>query len=57
MQTERDVGKAPRTKALAEEIANLRGCVGCTECQGLCQPLIDAVLLPDMILSRVKADE
>jgi heterodisulfide reductase subunit C len=41
------------TEALASEINALQGpCVGCSKCTGLCNALIDALVLPDLILSR-----
>lgn len=52
MQTKRTVAYAPQTHALAADLAALQGpCVGCRGCEGLCQALIDAMLIPDMILN------
>lgn len=42
-----------RLNALSVELATLQGpCVGCTDCNGLCAELIDALVLPDVILSK-----
>ncbi len=44
-----------RSDALASELSTLQGpCVGCRECTGLCNALIDALVLPDLILSKRK---
>lgn len=49
----RHIAEAPRTTDLATEIAKLNGpCIGCTECDGLCKELIDALVVPDVILSK-----
>ena len=51
MLTDRKIAHAPRSHALAREIANMpSACVGCTGCQGICEMLIDAMLLPEIIL-------
>ncbi|KIN65339.1 hypothetical protein Z945_380 [Sulfitobacter noctilucae] len=51
MQAKRIVGHAPRTQALADDLDTLQGpCVGCAGCQGICQALFDAILVPDLIL-------
>lgn len=43
----------PRTAALAADLADLQGpCVGCSDCRGLCMALIEALVLPDLILTR-----
>jgi hypothetical protein len=53
MTTDRKTGYAPKTRALADDIARLQGpCVGCEGCEGLCMALIEAMVLPDLILSR-----
>ncbi len=52
MQTKRIVAHAPHTHALAADLAALHGpCIGCKGCEGLCQALIDAMLVPDIILN------
>lgn len=49
----RQIADAPRTAALASEIAKLNNpCVGCSDCNGLCKELIEALVLPDIILSK-----
>lgn len=51
MEIQLDVGKAPKTTALAQEISAMRsGCVGCEDCRGLCHELIEAVYLPGVVL-------
>ncbi len=53
MNIHRLVAAAPRTADLTVELAKLNGpCVGCTDCDGLCKELIEALVLPDVILSR-----
>lgn len=53
MFVRRQIADAPRTVALGAEIAKLTGpCVGCPGCNGLCRELIDALVMPDLILSR-----
>lgn len=49
----RHIAEAPRTAALTSEISKLNGpCIGCTECDGLCKELIEALVVPNMILSK-----
>lgn len=56
MQAERTIGHAPRTQALARDLENLQGpCVGCPGCQGICQALFDAIMVPDLILRDRRA--
>ena len=51
MQIDRDAGKAPRTRDLVVQVFGLKqGCVGCTDCKGLCHELIDAMLVPELVL-------
>lgn len=51
MTISRDIGHAPRTHALAAELNGLNGpCIGCQDCRGMCQALIEALMLPDLIL-------
>lgn len=53
MQISRSKAAAPKVQSLATEVSALQGpCVGCTNCVGLCDALIDALVLPDLILSR-----
>lgn len=41
------------TNVLAMQLSDLHGpCVGCQGCKGLCTALIDALLVPDLVLSR-----
>ncbi|SMH51604.1 hypothetical protein [Maritimibacter sp. HL-12] len=56
MEIERNIAHAPRSRAVAGSIAGLRGgCVGCKECTGVCQALIEALTLPDTILKEKSA--
>ena len=56
MKIDRAAAFAPRTQALAEGISQLQGpCVGCVGCNGLCNALIEAILLPELILSKGRA--
>ncbi len=53
MMIDRKTGHAPRAEALAREIAGLREpCVGCPGCTGLCPALIEALVLPDLLVGR-----
>lgn len=56
MHISRLIAAAPRTTELTAELSKLNGpCVGCTDCSGLCKELIDALLLPELVLSRKHA--
>jgi len=40
------------TDSLVQQLAALHGpCIGCRDCTGLCQVLIDALVLPDTIVN------
>lgn len=53
MKIDRLVAFAPRTQSLASDLAMLQGpCVGCDGCMGMCRELIDALVLPDVILKK-----
>lgn len=53
MNINRNKAGTRHSQALASELEALRGpCVGCSKCTGLCEALIDALVLPDMILSK-----
>ncbi|MEX0303969.1 MAG: hypothetical protein AB3N24_16240 [Leisingera sp.] len=57
MQISRSKSTAPKVKALATVVSELQGpCVGCTNCVGLCEALIDTLVLPDLILSRKRSN-
>ena len=51
MRIDRNIGHAPRVQAIGRKLMEtpLR-CVDWTECKGLCQELIDVLMLPDMVL-------
>lgn len=56
MDINRKAAFAPRTRALASELAMLQGpCVGCEGCEGMCKELIEAIVLPDAILKKGSA--
>ncbi|WP_298495682.1 hypothetical protein [uncultured Maritimibacter sp.] len=51
MQIDRKSGFAPRTRDLNTTLSGLKaGCVGCADCKGLCVELIEALLVPDIVL-------
>lgn len=51
MSITRQAGAAPNTADLAQQISGLsQPCVGCTECQGVCEALIDALVIPGVVL-------
>ncbi len=53
MNISRNKSGTGRSDALASTLNTLQGpCVGCRECTGLCAALIDALVLPDLILSK-----
>ncbi|CUH82078.1 hypothetical protein [Tropicibacter naphthalenivorans] len=53
MKTDRMIGHAPRTQAMGQELVSIQGpCIGCKGCQGVCAALIEALSVPDVILSR-----
>ncbi|WP_167630828.1 hypothetical protein [Leisingera daeponensis] len=55
MQISRSKAGAPRVKALSVKVSGLQGpCLGCTNCVGLCEALIDALVLPDLVLTRTR---
>ncbi len=52
-----DITRSPsdtrRTLQVGQIVTELNGpCVGCSECRGICQALIDAVTLPEVLLRR-----
>ncbi len=53
MKIDRLAAFAPRTRALATDLALLKGpCVGCPGCDGLCRELIDMLVLPEAVLKK-----
>lgn len=53
MSTVREIGHAPRVRALAKEINHFNSpCIGCTDCDGICQALIEALVVPGIILKE-----
>lgn len=53
MDIERQIANAPRTAAVGVAVTELGGtCVGCSNCRGLCQALIEVMTFPDAILNR-----
>lgn len=47
------VGHAPQVASVADTLSQMKGpCIGCPRCQGLCQALIDVVVVPKVILSK-----
>lgn len=50
MKIARKAGYAPNTVALGREILDLPQCVGCSECDGLCQELMEVLTLPDIVV-------
>ena len=48
----RSRGETQRSEDLAAQVAGLGApCVGCSNCRGLCVELIEAMVLPEIILS------
>ena len=51
MMTQRSIANAPRTTALAQDLSRMATtCIGCTDCGGVCQAVIEVVVLPQVIL-------
>lgn len=58
MDISRSKAETPRLTALSVDIDDLQGpCVGCTDCVGLCEALIDALVVPDVILGKKRDDQ
>ncbi len=56
MQIERHFGHAPKAHALGEQILTMTTpCVGCEQCQGLCDTLLELLSLPEAVLHRDRA--
>ncbi len=53
MQINRTKAETPKLDSLAGQVSALQGpCVGCSNCVGLCEALIDTLILPEVILSK-----
>ncbi len=53
MMIDRKTAHAPKSASLVTKVAGLQGpCVGCKDCTGLCPALIEALVLPDIILRK-----
>lgn len=52
MQTDRLIGHAPRSRAFGEKLLASETCIGCKGCTGLCEALIEALVVPDVVLDR-----
>ncbi|MEX0282598.1 MAG: hypothetical protein AB3N13_15555 [Arenibacterium sp.] len=53
MNIVRSKPSSSHTVALGAAMSELNGpCVGCSDCNGLCAELIDALSVPDIILSK-----
>lgn len=52
MQTDRLIGHAPRSRDFGEKYLASETCIGCKGCTGLCQALIEALVVPEAVLGR-----
>ncbi|WP_146347834.1 hypothetical protein [Falsiphaeobacter marinintestinus] len=53
MDISRSKAVTPRLSALSVDLDQLQGpCVGCADCVGLCEALLEALFVPDVVLSR-----
>lgn len=53
MKIEREVGRDQNSALIAQQIEAISGpCIGCKDCQGLCVELIDAVLVPGLVIRK-----
>lgn len=51
MKIDRSFPPSPRSKELLSKLNELYGpCIACKTCDGLCEALIDALMLPDIIV-------
>ena len=58
MMISRSQPASQNVSVLAQQLSGLNGpCVGCTQCDGLCAALIDALTLPEVILSRKRESQ
>jgi len=58
MNISRSKAETPRLNELSVELSQLHGpCVGCSDCVGLCVALIDALVVPDVILSKKRESQ
>jgi len=53
MTIQRSKPPSNRTDELARRLNDLYGpCIACAECHGMCPALIEALILPDVILNK-----
>ncbi len=53
MQIDRSRTPSRNVEIVADQLSTIQGpCVGCTDCVGLCKSLIEALTLPDIILTK-----
>lgn len=53
MTIQRSKPPSRRTEELSRRLGELYGpCIACAECHGMCPSLIEALMLPDMILNK-----
>jgi NAD-dependent dihydropyrimidine dehydrogenase PreA subunit len=51
MRADRKIAHAPRTAQIAQAVARMPStCIGCTGCVGLCQAMLEVMMLPDVVL-------
>ena len=56
MLTDRRAGYAPATERLAADLAAIAvPCVGCKDCAGFCEALLDACRVPEIVLKKAGA--
>ncbi len=53
MQIDRHIAHAPNVRSLGARLPSLTApCVGCAECRGLCDALLELLTLPEAVLDR-----
>lgn len=53
MEVHRTKTDSPVLKALGTKLPDITAqCFGCSDCDGLCHEVLEAMILPDMILAR-----
>jgi dissimilatory sulfite reductase (desulfoviridin) alpha/beta subunit len=53
MEIERQIANAPKTAAIGVALSKEGGsCLGCTNCRGMCQALLEVMSFPEVVLNR-----
>lgn len=56
MLIERNIENAPNVENFVQDmLGSVGSCIGCVECDGPCEALIQVMVLPDLILEKTRA--